>query len=157
MVNNLSMWLDCPQLQLFVIRGKLKAGCYLFKAVDLWEGSWLYIGFFYIDFFDCVKYLSGSVFFNSLSKDRVILGGGLAFLYCVEMDMWISCIETVEWRNKCKEDRRMKLRIWENQICVNCRVKNYMKVDHRIYRRNLFSYEKKAWKKNRKRVLVLRV
>ena len=29
-------------------------------------------------------------------------------------------------------------------IYVNCRVKNYMKVDHRSYRRNLCSYEKKA-------------
>ena len=34
---------------------------------------------------------------------------------------------------------------------VNCRVKNYMKVDHRSYRRNLCSYEKKEWKKKRKK------
>ena len=31
---------------------------------------------------------------------------------------------------------------------MNCEPKNYMKVDHRSYRRNSRSYEKKAWKKN---------
>ena len=44
-------------------------------------------------------------------------------------------------------------------IYVNCWVKNYMKVDHRSYGRNLCSYEKKARKKkkkekNRKKMLV---
>ena len=52
------------------------------------QGSWLYIGFFYIDFFDCFKYLSGSVFLTSLSKDRVILGGTRISLHIsVEMDI----------------------------------------------------------------------
>ena len=33
-------------------------------------------------------------------------------------------------------------------IYENCRVKNYyMKEDHRSYRRNFCSWEKKAWKK----------
>ena len=153
------MWLDCPQLKLFVIRGKLKAGCYLFKAVDLWEGSWLYIGFFYIDFFDCVKYLSGSVFFNSLSKDRVILGGTRISLHIsVEMDIWISCIETVEWRNKCKEDRRMKLRIYENHIPV-CELQGEELYESRSSQLStqLIQLRKESVKKNRKRVLVLRV
>ena len=31
-------------------------------------------------------------------------------------------------------------------IYVNCGVKNYMKVDHRSYRRNFYSCEKKPWK-----------
>ena len=120
MVNNINMWLDSPQLKLFVIRGELKAGCYLFKIVDLWECSWLYIGFFYIDLFVGVKYLSGSAFFDSLSKDPCWGGGGrLAFLYTfsVEMNIWISYIETVESRNKCKEDHRIKLWIYENHLC----------------------------------------
>ena len=31
-------------------------------------------------------------------------------------------------------------------IYENCGVKNYMKEDHRSYRRNFCSWEKKAWK-----------
>ena len=34
-------------------------------------------------------------------------------------------------------------------ICVNSGAKNYMKVDHRSYRRNFRSFEKKARKKFR--------
>ena len=34
-------------------------------------------------------------------------------------------------------------------IYVNCRVKNYLKKDHRSYIHNLCSWEKKAWKKFR--------
>ena len=154
MVNNISMWLNFPQIKLFVIRRKLKAGCYLFKIVDLWVGSWLYIGFFYIDLVDCVKYLCGSVFFNSLSKDRVFLGGrrtGISLHISVEMNIWISCIRKL-WN---EEINVKKIIVWSYEymkiIYVNCRVKNYMKVDHRSYRRNLCSYEKKAWKKKRKK------
>ena len=33
-------------------------------------------------------------------------------------------------------------------IYVNCGVKNYLKEDHRSSIRNLYSCEKKAWKKN---------
>ena len=119
MVNNINMWLDSPQFKLFVIRGELKAGCYLFKIVDLWECSWLYIGFFYIDLFVGVKYLSGSAFFDSLSKDRVFGGGEtrISLRISVEMNIWISYIETVESRNKCKEDHRIKLWIYENHLC----------------------------------------
>ena len=36
-------------------------------------------------------------------------------------------------------------------IYVNCRDKNYVKVDHRSYRRNLCSCEKKAWKNKKKK------
>ena len=39
-------------------------------------------------------------------------------------------------------------------IYVNCGVKNYLKEDHRSYIRNLFSCEKKAWKKFRLDLLI---
>ena len=49
------------------------------------------------------------------------------------------------WSYECVKSY-MKLRIMKI-ICENCGVKNYMKQDHRSYKRNFCSCEKKAWKK----------
>ena len=46
--------------------------------------------------------------------------------------------------------RQFELQSYEYMkiMYVNCRGKNYMKVDRRSYRRHFYSCEKKAWKKS---------